>query len=297
MQRFCLAACLAAALQLASFGALAYDPSVRQNCKSDYLAHCSQHPLGSDSLRACMRGVGAKLQPGCISALIKSGEVRGTKASAAVQPAQASVDGGTKGTKSATVAPITKEGAGQSTQAGKTKKDATSKQVAKGKQNGSSNKTAVVSKGATGKSANPSNGKATQTALSNSAGQKQPTKFQQGRTSKQAALTSNKLSKQGTQSAVTKQKLPAAATTGGKQAGKSKQAGTSKGTPSGKTGKTTQAKAKQTGTSKQASLKADGSSKTAKNKKGAAKQTATTKTPGKPTKQGNKQAAKSANGN
>jgi hypothetical protein len=49
--------------------------AVKLACASDYYAHCSAHPVGSPGVRQCMRAVGPNLSMGCISALIKAGEV------------------------------------------------------------------------------------------------------------------------------------------------------------------------------------------------------------------------------
>jgi hypothetical protein len=86
-----LAVSFAAALLLSplvSSGARAYSDDVRKHCRADYMAHCSQHMVGSPEVSACMRNVGPNLQPACINALIKSGEVGGAK-SASPQTASA----------------------------------------------------------------------------------------------------------------------------------------------------------------------------------------------------------------
>lgn len=48
---------------------------VKNACKSDYFKHCSQHAVGSESLRSCMRKVGEDLSTPCLVALVKAGEV------------------------------------------------------------------------------------------------------------------------------------------------------------------------------------------------------------------------------
>jgi len=75
MLRTCLVAAVGFVPLLFSGEASAYDDKVRKHCRADYMAHCSQHDLGSAGLRACMRKVGPKLSPACISALMDSGEV------------------------------------------------------------------------------------------------------------------------------------------------------------------------------------------------------------------------------
>ncbi len=122
--------------------ALAYDSSVTQSCRADYFAHCSQHSLGSESLRACMRNVGPNLQPACINALVQAGEVPGVKA--APQTAKASTDAKkvppqklvakTKSEAATKKAMVAKQGQGQQTKSAKVAKvelAAPSKQIAK----------------------------------------------------------------------------------------------------------------------------------------------------------------------
>jgi hypothetical protein len=42
---------------------------------SDYFSYCSQHEVGSQALRQCMRQAGPKLSKRCIGALVAAGEV------------------------------------------------------------------------------------------------------------------------------------------------------------------------------------------------------------------------------
>lgn len=53
----------------------AVSASVKNACKSDYLAYCSQHAVGSKSLRNCMRSASSKLSTRCVKALVAAGEV------------------------------------------------------------------------------------------------------------------------------------------------------------------------------------------------------------------------------
>lgn len=92
MHRTSRAAVFLLAPLLASSGAYAYDQSVRKYCREDYLTHCSQHELGSETLRTCMRRVGRNLSPACIHALVESGEVEAQPA-AAVKPARPAAKG------------------------------------------------------------------------------------------------------------------------------------------------------------------------------------------------------------
>lgn len=55
--------------------ALAVSSSVKNACKSDYLAYCSNHAVGSKSLRGCMRAASSKLSNRCVKALAAAGEV------------------------------------------------------------------------------------------------------------------------------------------------------------------------------------------------------------------------------
>lgn len=49
--------------------------SVQRACMGDYLAHCSQHAIGSSAVRGCMSKAGPKLSGRCINALMAAGEV------------------------------------------------------------------------------------------------------------------------------------------------------------------------------------------------------------------------------
>ena len=55
-------------------GALAVSKVVRKACDGDCLAYCSQHEIGSTSLRACMRAHRKMLTDTCAKALADSGE-------------------------------------------------------------------------------------------------------------------------------------------------------------------------------------------------------------------------------
>ena len=55
--------------------AYAVSAYVKSACKSDYFRHCSQHAVGSEGLRQCMRKVGEDLSTPCLVALVKAGEV------------------------------------------------------------------------------------------------------------------------------------------------------------------------------------------------------------------------------
>jgi len=55
--------------------ASAVSTSVKMACMSDYFSYCSQHDVGSQELRQCMRAAGPKLSKRCVSALVSAGEV------------------------------------------------------------------------------------------------------------------------------------------------------------------------------------------------------------------------------
>lgn len=55
--------------------AFAVNGSVKKACKGDYLAYCSNHAVGSQGLRKCMRAAGGKLSKTCVKALVAAGEV------------------------------------------------------------------------------------------------------------------------------------------------------------------------------------------------------------------------------
>ena len=69
------------------FGALAVTTSqagavssaVKFACMSDYFSYCSQHEVGSQALRQCMRSAGSKLSKRCVNALVAAGEVSQTE--------------------------------------------------------------------------------------------------------------------------------------------------------------------------------------------------------------------------
>lgn len=55
--------------------------SVQRACMGDYLAHCSQHAVGSAAVRGCMSKAGPKLSGRCVNALMAAGEVSKTEVS------------------------------------------------------------------------------------------------------------------------------------------------------------------------------------------------------------------------
>lgn len=53
---------------------LAVSDAVRAACQDDYMALCSQHEVGSNELRSCMRANKKQLSKTCATTLAKSGE-------------------------------------------------------------------------------------------------------------------------------------------------------------------------------------------------------------------------------
>lgn len=68
---------LTAALMVAAFAtsASAYSDRIQASCKEDYLSFCSEHPVGSTTMRRCMEANGKHLSRRCINALVDAGEI------------------------------------------------------------------------------------------------------------------------------------------------------------------------------------------------------------------------------
>lgn len=62
-------------LALSSGCAFAVSQAVKDACSSDYAAYCSQHKVGTEPARQCMRSHRKMLTDGCIQAIGKSSEV------------------------------------------------------------------------------------------------------------------------------------------------------------------------------------------------------------------------------
>jgi hypothetical protein len=72
------AACIALVAALPSHDASAKPPitsAVRKACAADYKKLCPGLKVGSTKLRRCMRANSSELSPGCINALLSSGQV------------------------------------------------------------------------------------------------------------------------------------------------------------------------------------------------------------------------------
>jgi hypothetical protein len=62
-----------------SSAASAYDERVRRACTGDYRRLCGQYKPSSPQLRTCMEANAFSISSPCISALVDSGEVDGSK--------------------------------------------------------------------------------------------------------------------------------------------------------------------------------------------------------------------------
>jgi len=78
---FALAVGLFAGTLVTSSPASAVSLLVQRACMADYFSFCSQHAVGSSSLRSCMSSHGSRLSKRCVSALIAAGEVSGQEVS------------------------------------------------------------------------------------------------------------------------------------------------------------------------------------------------------------------------
>ncbi|MFT3730323.1 MAG: hypothetical protein QM780_02705 [Hyphomicrobium sp.] len=65
----------AVVLALSSGGAFAVSQAVKDACSADYAAYCSQHKVGTEAARACMREHRKMLTDSCVKALGHSNEV------------------------------------------------------------------------------------------------------------------------------------------------------------------------------------------------------------------------------
>lgn len=54
--------------------AFAVSQAVKDACQDDYMALCSQHEVGTEGLRSCMRSNKKQLSKHCATTLAKSGE-------------------------------------------------------------------------------------------------------------------------------------------------------------------------------------------------------------------------------
>ena len=64
-----------AALAFSSQSSFAYSDRVNASCQNDYYSFCSQHPVGSTTLRRCMEANGRSLSQRCVNALVDAGEI------------------------------------------------------------------------------------------------------------------------------------------------------------------------------------------------------------------------------
>lgn len=73
--RTTLAVWAAMLLAASATSAFAYNDKVQKNCKDDYLAYCSAHPIGSTGMRRCMEANGKQLSRKCVNSLVDAGEI------------------------------------------------------------------------------------------------------------------------------------------------------------------------------------------------------------------------------
>jgi hypothetical protein len=73
MKRVALLAAIA--LGASSGCAFAVSQAVKDGCSADYAAYCSQHKIGTEAARSCMREHRKMLTDSCIQALGHSSEV------------------------------------------------------------------------------------------------------------------------------------------------------------------------------------------------------------------------------
>jgi hypothetical protein len=70
---------LAGGMSVASSDAHAYDERVRRACTGDYRRLCGQYKPHTPQLRSCMEANAFSISGPCVSALVDSGEVDGSK--------------------------------------------------------------------------------------------------------------------------------------------------------------------------------------------------------------------------
>jgi hypothetical protein len=70
-----VAALAALALALSAGESFAVSQAVKDACTSDYAAYCSEHKVGTEGLRTCMRAHRKMLTKPCVDALGTSSEV------------------------------------------------------------------------------------------------------------------------------------------------------------------------------------------------------------------------------
>lgn len=73
--RTTLAGLAATLLAASATAAAAYNEKIQKNCKDDYLAYCSAHPIGSTGMRRCMEANGKQLSRKCVNSLVDAGEI------------------------------------------------------------------------------------------------------------------------------------------------------------------------------------------------------------------------------
>lgn len=64
-----------ATFAVTSTAALAVSDAVKIACRNDYFAYCSEHAVGSSSLRVCMRKAHSRLSHPCLKELARAKEI------------------------------------------------------------------------------------------------------------------------------------------------------------------------------------------------------------------------------
>ncbi len=72
---FLVAASACVLANVAAAEQIPYSKAVQQFCAADYRKFCGEYGLESAALRSCMDRNGESLSPGCVKALVSSGEV------------------------------------------------------------------------------------------------------------------------------------------------------------------------------------------------------------------------------
>lgn len=75
MPRPLVGATMLALLTLTASNAYAVSEAVKIACRNDYFAYCSEHAVGSSSLRICMRKAHSRLSQPCLRELARANEI------------------------------------------------------------------------------------------------------------------------------------------------------------------------------------------------------------------------------
>ena len=75
MPRSLVGATTLALIAVTSTPAFAISDAVKIACRNDYFAYCSEHAVGSPSLRICMRKANSRLSQPCLRELARAKEI------------------------------------------------------------------------------------------------------------------------------------------------------------------------------------------------------------------------------